>query len=535
MAKRSNKKKLPLDKRELEKEIAYLQGLNNSLLEQVPVSVLIVDRGFKVIFANRNFYLKTRKNPVEVIHKHIREVFPPAFFIGRSKFAAKVEEVIKGAVVQEDEIRWRGYIYNCKIFPLKNELERNQNAIILLDDVTQEKYLAEEVRKIERHLTNVVESANDLVFSADTRGRILTWNKAAQSILGYELDEMRGKTFASLCFKQDRPKIRMELNLQKKKKKKKDEKGSHYEMIFPTKDGGEVLISWSFGVIRDDQSRAIGLMGLGRDLTERRRLEAQLVQSAKMASLGTLSSGMAHELRNPMAIASGAAQLLLKREKEGFIKECSKRIYSGIKRASEIIENLLRFSHVSGTKTIPVDINSVLDETLSLVEYQISLEKIKIVKGYTPSLPQVLANKNRLQQVFMNLIINAIDAMRENKGELKLETKNGDNNSVKILVRDSGCGIVKENIPRIFDPFFTTKAQERNTGLGLFITYGIIKDHKGNVAVESESRKGTTFVVTLPTIESFQKEAAEGLKEATFSPIQREKSSKKRESRQGMS
>ena len=262
------------------------------------------------------------------------------------------------------------------------------------------------------------------------------------------------------------------------------------------------LISWTFGVIRDDQGKPVGLMGAGRDLTERRRLEAQLVQSAKMASLGTMAGGMAHELRNPLAVASGAAQMLLKREEDGFIKECSDRIYSGIKRASDIIENLLRFSQVSGTKTNPVDINSVLDGTLSLLNHQISLEKIKIVKDYTPTLPSVLANRNRLQQVFMNLIINAMDAMRENKGELRLQTKNGDNHSVKISVRDSGSGIPKENIPRIFDPFFTTKAKEQNTGLGLFITYGIIRDYQGNIAVESEPGKGTAFIVTLPTIES---------------------------------
>jgi len=180
-----------------------------------------------------------------------------------------------------------------------------------------------------------------------------------------------------------------------------------------------------------------------------------------------------------------------------------------------------------------VDINSVLDETLSLVEHQISLEKIEIVKDYTPSLPQVLANRNRLQQVFMNLIINAMDAMnpvrnfvsprtkhdisngvKENKGELKVETKNDNNNSVKVLIRDSGCGIPKENLPRIFDPFFTTKAPGKNTGLGLFIAYGIIKDYQGNIAVESVPGKGTTFTIALPTIESLQKETVEDSKES---------------------
>jgi len=496
-------------KTELLGKIVYLEEFNNSLLEQIPISVLIVNERLKVTFANRNFYLKTRKSPIGVIHKYIGEVFPPAF---GSKFISNVQNALEKGVTQEDEIRWRSYIYDCKIFPLENESEKNRKAILLLDDITQEKHLAEEVRKIEQHLTNVIESANDIVFSADTRGRILTWNKAAQSILGYEPHEVEGRTFASLCLKQDRTKIRLTLNLQKKKKKKKKKKNPNYEIIFPTKDGHEVFISWSLAIICDDYDRTIGLMGVGRDITERRKLEAQLVQSAKMASLGTMAGGMAHELRNPLAIASGAAQLLLKREDEDFVKECSGRIYTGIKRASDIIENLLRFSHISGTKTKPVDMNSVLDETLSLVEHQVSLKKIKIVKNYAHSLPQILANRNRLQQVFMNLIINAIDAMKEKKGVLKLRTKTSINNSVRILIKDSGCGIPKENMSRIFDPFFTTKAQDRNTGLGLFVAYGIVKDYKGNIRVESGSRKGTTFIITFPAEESLQIETLEELK-----------------------
>ena len=505
-------------KRELLKKITYLERLNNSLLEQMPISVLMVNKDLKVTFANKNFYLKTKKNPFEVSNRHIGYVFPPAF-VGGSKLVSRVQEVIGKNIIRESEIRWRGYIYDCKIFPMENELDGERIAVLLLDDISEETHLAEEIRKVERHLTNVVESANDIIFSADTRGRILTWNKAAQSILGYAPEEVEGKTVASLCFKQDRPRIREELSLQKKKKKKKKKKESSYEMIFPTKDGGEVLTSWSFGVIRDGHDKVAGLMGVGRDLTERRRLEAQLIQSSKMASLGTMASGMAHELRNPLAIASGAAQLLLRKEDEGFLKqlyrreednflkECSSRIHLAIKRASDIIENLLRFSHISGTKAESVDVNFVLDETLSLVEHQISLEKLEIVKNYAPSLPKVFANRNRLQQVFMNLIINAKESMKGKKGELKLETRNT-NNSLKILISDSGYGISKENIPTIFDPFFTTKGEDRNTGLGLFIAYGITKECKGDIAVESEPGKGTTFIITLPAIESVQEEPA---------------------------
>lgn len=477
--------------------MAYLQALSNCLLEQIPVSVLIVDRELRVTFVNTAFCLKKRKKHAEIIHKHIGDAFP-TLFLGAEQLASRIRKVIEAGVIEEDEIEWRGRVYNCKIFPLKTHLRRAQEAILLLDDITQEKELARKIRKVEQHLTNVVDSAEDLVFSTDSRGRILTWNKAAESILGYELEKVWGKTFSSLCFKEDRRKIGKQFA------KLGEKKLTHYEMVLPAHSGEKVLISWSFGVIRNDQGNAVGLMGVGRDLTQRRRLEGQLVQSAKMASLGTMATGMAHELRNPLAVASGAAQLLLKREKEDFVRECSSRIHSGITRASDIIGNLLRFSQVSGTGQEPVAVNSTLDETLSLVEHQILLEKIKIAKDYAPSPPQVLVNRNRLQQVLMNLIINAVDAMGEKGGELRLGTKKNGNNSLEVSVGDSGCGIAKEDVSKIFDPFFTTKAEGKNTGLGLFIAYGIIKDWGGDIVVESRRREGTTFIITIPTVESLE-------------------------------
>ena len=138
---------LTLDKREFQKKITYLEELNNSLLEQISTSVLLVDRRLKVIFANRNFYLKTRKDPSLVIDKPIKEVFSHPF-IWRTKLISKVQEVIEQGVMQEGEIRWSGYVYHYKIFPLKNGLRENHNAIFLLDDITREKYLVEEVKKM---------------------------------------------------------------------------------------------------------------------------------------------------------------------------------------------------------------------------------------------------------------------------------------------------------------------------------------------------------------------------------------------------
>ena len=241
------------------------------------------------------------------------------------------------------------------------------------------------------------------------------------------------------------------------------------------------------------------------DITDRVRLEAQLQHSDKMASIGLLAAGVAHEVNTPLAGISSYAQLL-----RGQIDSTDPRSVLAQKietqsfRAAEIISSLLRFSRSADIEQAPVDLNRVLLDVLALSELQLTSVNVKVRQELAPHLPAVRGSASRLQQVFFNLISNARDAMPHG-GWLTVATW-CEVDSVIAEVRDTGDGIPRDHIRRIYDPFFTTKGVGRGTGLGLSVAYGIVQDHRGSISVESVPRVGTAFRVALPALE--EREAA---------------------------
>ena len=237
---------------------------------------------------------------------------------------------------------------------------------------------------------------------------------------------------------------------------------------------------------------------LKQEIEERRQAEAQLIQSAKMASLGVMAGGIAHEIRNPLAVCLSAAQLIQKNPNNRVLREeCADKIYSNIHRASQIIENLLKFSRTSGKDFVPVNLNEALELSLSLITHQIKLHQIELNREFAKDLPYVLGNANLLQQVFLDLILNAYNAMPKG-GKLTVSTLVNSDGEAEIRFTDTGCGIPGENLEYIFDPFFTTMPVGQGTGLGLSVSYGIIKQHGGSIEVESKVDVGSTFTIKLP-------------------------------------
>ncbi len=245
---------------------------------------------------------------------------------------------------------------------------------------------------------------------------------------------------------------------------------------------------------------------------ELKEAQAQLVQSAKMAAVGNLGAGVAHELNNPLGGILGYAQFILEKFQnpdfgiEDF-KSCQRYIGSMEReavRCKKIVENLLKFSRRPiSAKPEPIDLIHAIEETLSITGHQLKLKNIKVTTDYKPELAKVMGIVNHLQQVFTNIILNAQQAMPEG-GELKITAENIiDENTqlptgAKIEFADSGCGIPEENLQRIFEPFFTTKAKEKGVDLGLSLSYQIIQDHKGTMEVKSQVSKGSVFIITLP-------------------------------------
>ncbi len=227
--------------------------------------------------------------------------------------------------------------------------------------------------------------------------------------------------------------------------------------------------------------------------------QAALIQSEKMSAFGQLSAGIAHEVKNPLAGILGYAQLALRKvEKESPIARQLEVIEKETKRCKAIIENLMKFARQEKAEFTPTDINQVVEDAVAIVDHQLTINKVKIEKRPAADLPPIHGNDNQLQQVLMNLMINALQAM-PGGGLVTLSTAQVEN-QVEIRVSDTGPGIPHEIQQKIFEPFFTTKAVGQGTGLGLSVSYGIVKDHGGQIRLESEVGKGTTFILAFPVV-----------------------------------
>jgi len=236
--------------------------------------------------------------------------------------------------------------------------------------------------------------------------------------------------------------------------------------------------------------------------------QAQLLQSEKLAAFGQLGAGIAHEVKNPLAGILGCAQLsLMKVDKESPLFKNLQLIEKETKRCKGIIENLLKFSRQEKAAFAPIGINEVVDDTIALVNHQLELQQIKVKRDLAPDLPRIRGNANQLQQVLLNLLINAQDAMEGTPGSVTVSTRMLDTGYIELRVSDTGPGIPKEIMHKLFDPFFTTKPTGQGTGLGLSVSFGIVKDHGGEIRPESEPGQGATFFITLPALKEENLEA----------------------------
>ena len=263
-----------------------------------------------------------------------------------------------------------------------------------------------------------------------------------------------------------------------------------------------VAVSWCCSPIGDDEGNVAGMVAVGRDLTEHHQMEQLLIQSDKLASLGVMAGGIAHELRNPLAIISMSAGLAQTAgDDEGFRQECLGKISTSALRASQIIENLLKFARPQTDKVVLIDVEELLAATFRFASDQLALRKVRPRIDAGTNSARVLGSPNLLQQVFLNLILNACDAM-PGGGDLVATARSTGDGAVTISFRDTGDGIPPENFSKLFDPFFTTGPPgSGRVGLGLSITYGIVKQLGGLIEVESEPGRGATFTVVLPVSE----------------------------------
>jgi two-component system NtrC family sensor kinase len=256
-----------------------------------------------------------------------------------------------------------------------------------------------------------------------------------------------------------------------------------------------------------DLAQSFNQMAEGLDTRERelKVSQAALIQSEKMAAFGQLGAGIAHEVKNPLAGIIGLAQLLLRKaEKDSPLYKNLEMIEKEAKRSKSITENLLKFARQEKVSLMKIDLNAVAADSAAIVDHQLGINKIRLERKLAPGLPQIVGNANQLQQVLMNLMINAQQAMEGKTGTVTLSTRLLKADTLELRVTDTGPGIPQDIQAKIFEPFFTTKPAGKGTGLGLSVSYGIIKDHKGEVRIESAPGKGAAFIITLPAATSPQ-------------------------------
>ena len=352
---------------------------------------------------------------------------------------------------------------------------------------------ANELQELTEYNENIIESMDSGILVLNLDGKVVRWNRAMEGLYRRQRDEVLGHSLDEIFPEAFLEALRGSLVLGRN-----EEIANIYKLHLPCNDGRALRVNVSVAPFKVGSGERCGTIIIVDDVTVRMGLEEQLQHSEKMASIGILAAGVAHEVNTPLTGISSYTQMLRQQIKNddprsALLEKIEKQTF----RAAKIVNNLLNFSRSSKAEFENLDTNKVLLDVLSLLEHQLERGRIKVRKELS-DLPLVRGNENRLQQVFFNLILNARDAMPKG-GWLTLATR-AEDDAVVVEVRDTGHGIKPEHVRRIYDPFFTTKGIGRGTGLGLSISFGIVQEHGGAIFVESVPGQGTTFQVALPSL-----------------------------------
>ncbi len=348
---------------------------------------------------------------------------------------------------------------------------------------------AAQIERLKDFSENIVESLNVGVLAVDLEGRLESWNSQLERLIGVPRSEAVGRKLSEV--------LPEDLVAEVEKRAAQEHVSGIYKFHLLNKHGRSLVVNVSIAPLVGKSGERLGRLLLVDEISQRARLEEQMMQNEKLTSLGLLAAGVAHEVNTPLAVISNYIQMLARQlPSDDPRQQTIEKIVKQTFRASEIVNNLLNFSRTGAAEFIEVDVNAIVEETLSLVAHPLKTARISVLKTFSQDLPRVLGSTNRLQQVFLNLFMNARDAM-PNGGMLEVRTA-PNNGSVEIEVTDTGVGISRDHINRIFDPFFTTKSSGRGTGLGLSVSYGIIKEHAGRIDVRSLPGKGTSFRLEFP-------------------------------------
>ncbi len=399
------------------------------------------------------------------------------------------------------------------------ELVRSNEA--LQSEIADRKRVQEALRSSEDRYRDLIENANDIIYTHDLNGNLLSVNKAAELAMGYQRPELLKMNIAQWVSPSQQESVRKEVRLQVQRLEQK----ASYPLEVITKDGRELTLDVSARLIYRE-GIPIAVEGIARDVTDRILLEERLQHSQKMEAVGRLAGGIAHDFNNLLTAITGYSELLLSRaDALGPLRRYLDEILRAGRSSESLTRQLLAFSRRQVLQPKVLDLNSVVGNIHKILRRLIG-EDIELVTVFGMELGRIKADPGQLQQVILNLAVNARDAMPQG-GKLVIETGNVELNEeearrrvtqlghyVMLTVRDTGCGMEAETISHIFEPFYTTKEQGKGTGLGLSTVYGIVKQSDGSIWVSSQPGQGTVFQIYFPQVEE-PLEAAEPVRSTT--------------------
>ncbi len=464
------------------------------LIDESSDGIVILDEKGKVYEANLRFAEMLGYSPEEVRELHAWDWDAR---LKREQIAEMVASIgPEGTHFETQHRRKDGTIFDVELSN-NGAVYAGQKLIFCVSrDVTERKKAEAALKESEEKYKTLVEATSDVIWETDEEGVFTFISPRIKDILGYEVDEIVGKKRTlDLIAKGE---------MRKWLKRFKEVSARRapffgFEIPHVHKDGSQLICETSGIPLFDSAGKFKGYVGIDKDITERRNMQEQLVITDRLASVGELAAGIAHELNNPLTGVIGFSQLLMDKEMPKDIKEDVEVVYSEAQRASQVVKHLLTFARKHAAVKEKVNVNDIIGKVLELRAYEQNLENIKVDDRLYPELPEVMADYFQLQQVFLNIVINAEYFMKEtnHRGNLTITTEKV-GNKVKASFADDGPGIAKDALGHLFDPFFTTKEVGKGTGLGLSICHGIIAEHGGRIYVESEVGKGATFIVELP-------------------------------------
>jgi PAS domain S-box-containing protein len=411
-----------------------------------------------------------------------------------------LERVMRGETVRDREIEQAlpGDARLDALFtlsPIRNASGKIVGSSCIAKDITQRRRLERQLDVEKQFIDRLIENANAFIAATDNKGRLVIFNRLFEEATGFKKKEVLGKDPLSFLI----PEQYREEAHRRMSEVRAGKPLLEAEAPILSKNGHTLIIRWNAADVKLPNGSSATIL-VGRDVTEQKRMHEELIQSKKLAAVGELVSGVAHELNNPLTIVMGYSQLLTGDQTLGEKhRDMANKILEGAARSKRIVENLLAFARKKKLQKHAVNINEIIENTLTLREHNLAVNDVTIIRRYEPGLPPTYADAHQLQQVFLNLINNAFDSMysAHRGGTLEVATRLTDG-WIQVEVIDDGPGVPESIQDKIFDPFFTTKEVGKGTGLGMSLSYGIVKEHGGKIRLDSAFRDGAKFVVEIP-------------------------------------